>query len=83
MKKVRFFPANLQNKKREKGVLFVVTYDLILYSLNKIILDKMYLLNMNEEVRKTSHQVLWSHFEVHGSLAVIWFGLSYIHCKEK
>ena len=26
MKKVRFFPTNLQNKKREKGVPFVVTY---------------------------------------------------------
>ena len=25
MKKARYFPANLQNKKREKGVLFVVT----------------------------------------------------------
>ena len=53
MKKVRFSPANLQNKKREKGVQFVVTYHLILNSLNKIIRDNMYLLNMNEEVRKT------------------------------
>ena len=44
-------PANLQNKKREKGVPFVVTYHLILNSLNKIIRDNMYLLNMNEEVR--------------------------------
>ena len=35
---------------------------------------------MNEEL---SHQELWSHFEVYGSFAVIWFGLSYIHCKEK
>ena len=26
MKKVRFFPANLQDKKREKGVPVVVTY---------------------------------------------------------
>ena len=32
MKKVRFFPANLQNKKREKGVPFVVTYHPILNS---------------------------------------------------
>ena len=53
MKKVRFFPANLQNKKREKGVLFVVTYHPILNSLSKIIRDSMYLLNMSEEVRKT------------------------------
>ena len=53
MKKVRFFPANLQNKEREKGVQFVVTYHLIPNSLNKIIRDNMYLLNMNEEVRKT------------------------------
>ena len=53
MKKVRFFPANLQNKKREKGVPFVVTYHPILNSLSKIIRDNMYLLNMNEEVRKT------------------------------
>ena len=36
MKKVRFFPANLQNK-REKGVPFVVTYHPILKSLSKII----------------------------------------------
>ena len=53
MKKVRFFPANLQNKKREKGVPFVVTYHPILNSLTKIMRDNMYLLNMNEEVRKT------------------------------
>ena len=51
MKKV--FPANLQNKKREKGVAFVVTYYPILNSLSKIIVDNMYLFNMNEEVRKT------------------------------
>ena len=53
MKKVRFFPANLQNKKCEKGVPFVVTYHPILNSLSKIIRDNMYLLNVNEEVRKT------------------------------
>ena len=44
---------NLQNKKREKGVPFVVTYIPILNSLSKIIRDNMYLINMNEEVRKT------------------------------
>ena len=49
MKKVRFFPANLQNKKREKGV----ACHPILNSLNKIIRDNIYLLHMNEEVRKT------------------------------
>ena len=53
MKKVRFFPANLQNKKREKGVPFEVTYHPILNSLSKIVRDNMYLLNMNEEVRET------------------------------
>ena len=53
MKKARFFPANLQNKKREKGVPFVVTFHPILNSLSKIIRDNMYLFNMNEEVRKT------------------------------
>ena len=53
MGNIRFFPANLQNKKREKGVPFVVTYHPILNSLSKIIRDNMYLLNMNEEVRKT------------------------------
>ena len=53
MKKVRFFPANLQNKKREKGVPFVVTYHPIPNSFSKIIGDNMYLLNMNEEVLKT------------------------------
>ena len=53
MKKVRFFPANLQNKNSETGVSFVVTYHPILNSLSKIIRDNMYLLNMNEEVRKT------------------------------
>ena len=53
MKKVRFFPAILQNKKHEKGVPFVVSDHLILNSLIKIIRDNVYLLNMNEEVRKT------------------------------
>ena len=53
MKKVIFFPANLQNEKREKGVRFVVTYHTIQNSLNKVIRDNMYLINMNEEVRKT------------------------------
>ena len=37
MKKVRFFPANLQNKKCEKGVPFLVTYHPVLDSLSKII----------------------------------------------
>ena len=53
MKKVICFPGNLQYKKREKGVPFVVTYHPILNSLSKIIRDIMYLFNMNEEVRKT------------------------------
>ena len=53
MKKARFFPANLQNKKREEGIPFVMTYYPILNSLSKIVRDNMYLLNMNEEVRKT------------------------------
>ena len=53
MKKVRFFPANLQNKKGEKGVPFVVTYHPFLNSSSKIIRDNMCLLNMNGEVRKT------------------------------
>ena len=52
MKKVRFFPANLQNKKHDKGVPFVVTYHPILNSLSKIIQDNMYLLNMNEEKKR-------------------------------
>ena len=37
IKNVRFFPANLQNKKPEKVVPSVVTYHPILNSLNKII----------------------------------------------
>ena len=53
MKNVRLFPANLQNKKCEKGVPFVVTYHLILNSLSKIIQGNMYIFNMNEEARKT------------------------------
>ena len=53
MKKVGFFPANLQNKKREKRVPFVVTYHAILNSLSKIVRDNTYLLSMIEEARKT------------------------------
>ena len=53
MKNVRFFPANQQNTKREKRAPFVVTYHPIHNRLSKIIRDKIYLLNMNEEVRKT------------------------------
>ena len=53
IKKVRFFHANLQNKNREKGVLFSVTYLPIPNGLSKIIRDNMYLFNMNKEVRKT------------------------------
>ena len=53
MKKVGFFPANLQNKKREKGVPLVVIYHPIFNSLRKIIQDNVYLLYMNEEVRET------------------------------
>ena len=64
MKKLNFFSANLQSKKLEKGVPFVVTYHPILNSLNKIIRDNMYLLHMNEEL---SYQDQWSHFEVHGN----------------
>ena len=55
-KTVIFFPANLQNKKREKRVPFVVTYHPILNTLSKIIRDKMYLPNMNQEVKKTFSQ---------------------------
>ena len=51
-RKFVFFPANLQNKKQEKGVPFLVTYA-ILNSLSKIIRDNIYLLNMNEELSKT------------------------------
>ena len=53
IREVRFFPANLQNKKPEKGVPFAVTCHPILNSLSKINRDNIYLLNMNEEL---SHQ---------------------------
>ena len=65
MKKVRFFPANLQNKKREEGVPFVVTYHPILNRFSKIIRDNMYLLNMNEEVRKTFSPGPMVSFRIH------------------
>ena len=80
MKKVRFFPGNLQNKKCEKGVPFEVTYYPILNSLSKIIRNNMYLLNINEEIRKTFSPGPMVSL---GRLAVIWFGLNYIHRKEK
>ena len=51
--KVKFFPANLQNKKPEKRILFVVTYRPIINSSINIVSDKAHLLNMSEEVRKT------------------------------
>ena len=83
MKKVRFFPANLQNKKREEGVPFVVTYHPTLDSLSKIIRDNIYLLNMNEEVRKIFLLGPMVSFQSAQKLSSYWFGLSYIHCKEK
>ena len=61
-----------------------MTYHPTLNSLSKIIRDNMYLLIIwMKKLGKLFHQVLWSHFEVHESLAFIWFGLSYIYCKEK
>ena len=66
MKKVIFFSANLQNKKREKGVpLVVMTYHPIFKSLNKIIRGNMNLLNMNEEIKKMFS--LGPHLQVYGS----------------
>ena len=53
MKKADFFSANLLKKKREKGVSFVVTYNPVLNSSNKVTRDNTYLLNINEEIRKT------------------------------
>ena len=66
MKKVIFFSANLQNKKREKGVPFVVmTYHPIFKSLNKIIRGNMNLLNMNEEIKKIFSP--GPHLQMYGS----------------
>ena len=79
MNKVRFFPANLQNKKFEKVVPFVVTYHLILNSLSKIIQDNVYLLYMNEQVTKTFSP---GHMISFQSARKLWFWLSCIHCKE-
>ena len=36
-----------------------------------------------KKLGKLSHQDLWPHFKVQESRAVIWFELSYIHCKGK
>ena len=58
-----------------------MTYHAILNSLSKIIRDNMYLLNMNEEVRKTFSPGPMVSFR--SARKHIWFGLSYIHCKEK
>ena len=50
MKTVIFFPVNLQTKNCEKWVPFLVSYNPVLNSLNKIIWDNMHLLDMNEDV---------------------------------
>ena len=76
MKIVNFFSAGLQNKTRKK-VPFVLTCHTILNSLNKISRDNMYLLNMNEEVRKTFSPVPMILFQSARKQ------LGYIHCKEK
>ena len=48
MKLRKFFPPNIRNKKREKGVPFAVTYHPILNSLSKITRENMHFLNTNE-----------------------------------
>ena len=55
MKLRKFFPPNIRNKKREKGVPFAGTYHAILNSLSKITRENMYFLNINE-VRKIFSQ---------------------------
>ena len=54
IKEVRFFPANIQNKKREKRVSFVIIYRPIINSLRNTIQDNMYLLNVNKKLGKIS-----------------------------
>ena len=52
MKKFSFFSANLHRKKRGKRVPFLTTYHPMINGSNKVTLDNMYLLNINEELGK-------------------------------
>ena len=53
MKKVTFPSCNKVQRKKIKGILFVVTYHPLLKQLKRILHRNKYLLNMNAEVKQT------------------------------
>ena len=53
MKKVKFLSCNKVQRKKSKGIPFVVTYHRFLKQLEGILLRNKYLLNMNAEVKQT------------------------------
>ena len=53
MKKVKFPSCNKVQRKKSKGIPFVVTYHPLLKQLEGILRRNKYLLNMNAEVKQT------------------------------
>ena len=53
MKKVKFPSCNKVQRKKSKGIPFVVTYHPLLKQLEGILRRNKYLLDMNAEVRQT------------------------------
>ena len=80
--KVKFSGRRVFHRtKVEKGVPLVVTYHPLLKTIEKIIHDNLYLLYMNEELKRFLHQVLWSPSEALGRSVVTWLELSCIQLK--
>ena len=70
------------NNKTEKRIPFIVIFHPRLKILQKIIDKNLYLLYMNEEVKKTLQLNLLFYKEVSAKSAVIYYGLYYILSTE-
>ena len=53
MVKVKFFEYNRRNKRKKKGLPFVITYDPSLKDIGRIVNQNQYILYMNEDVKTT------------------------------
>ena len=71
-RKVKFCKEGIKKAKGVKGISFVVTYHPRLKNLGSIIHQNIYLLNMNEKLRKYFRHDLWFHLGVVVKYVVIY-----------
>ena len=77
VKKVSFSTSSNETRNKVKGFPMTIRYHPLLKTISSIICKNLYLLHMNDEIKKTFTLYLWFQFLFQGNLVAIWSGLKF------